>query len=393
MALQEITIDNADEQQFQTGEIMTIVSGHFVHDSYTAMIPVLLPVIIEKLSLSLTAVGSLTALLQLPALLNPFIGYLADRISLRYFIILAPAITGTIISSLGFASGYFELAIMLFVTGFSVAAFHAPAPAMIGRISGNQVGKGMSYFMASGELSRTVGPLIAVWAITTWTLDGIYRLAIFGWIASLVLFWRLRAIPARSEPAGSPRAILPALRTLYLPLLTFVLFRNFLNVSLTTYLPTFMKSQGSTLLIAGAALSILELAGVAGALLSGTLSDRLGRKPILLIATMASVIFMLIFLSVDGWLLVPVLLALGFTTLSTTPVLMAIVQEQLPNHRALANGLFLSMALLLRSFSLLVFGYLGDSVGLEAAYLISALLSLLAIPAIFIMPQVQSTQS
>jgi len=258
---------------------MTIVSGHFVHDSYTAMIPVLLPVIIEKLSLSLTAVGSLTALLQLPALLNPFIGYLADRISLRYFIILAPAITGTIISSLGFASGYFELAIMLFVTGFSVAAFHAPAPAMIGRISGNQVGKGMSYFMASGELSRTVGPLIAVWAVTTWTLDGIYRLAVFGWMASLLLFWRLRTIPARSAPAGSPRAILPALRTLYLPLLTFVLFRNFLNVSLTTYLPTFMKSQGSTLFIAGAALSILEFAGVAGEtfltfLISGPLDPR-----------------------------------------------------------------------------------------------------------------------
>jgi FSR family fosmidomycin resistance protein-like MFS transporter len=263
---------------------------------------------------------------------------------------------------------------------------------MIGRISGLQVGNGMSLFMAAGELSRTVGPLIAVWAVTNWTLDGIYRLVVLGWVASLLLYWRLRSIPARSEKAGNLRAILPALRTLYLPLLTIVFFRNFLNVSLTTYLPTYMNSQGATLIIAGVALSILELAGVAGALLSGTMSDRMGRKPILIFATLTSAIFMLFFLNAEGWLLVPLLLALGFTTLSTTPVLLAVVQEQFPNNRALANGLFLSMAFLIRSFTLLAIGYLGDLFGLETAYLISALISLLAIPAILRLPQAQILQ-
>ena len=69
----------AKEAEFQTGRVLTIIGGHFVHDTYTAFVAPLLPLIIEKLSFSLTQVGSLWGFFQIPALLNPFIGYLADR--------------------------------------------------------------------------------------------------------------------------------------------------------------------------------------------------------------------------------------------------------------------------------------------------------------------------
>ena len=274
-------------EQFQTGQVLTIAGGHVVNDTYTALTPALLPVLIEKLSLSLPMAGSLTAIQQLPALLNPFIGYLADRVSLRYFVILAPAVTGTLISCMGLAPSYLVLAFIMLLSGVSIAAFHAPAPAMIGRITGRQVGKGMSLFMAAGELARTIGPLIAVWAISLWTLNGIYRLAVIGWATSLILFWRLRTVPARTDKQASLRAAFPAMRRLFIPIISFTLFRNFMIECLVTYLPVYMSAQGSSLWIAGAALSILELA-VGGALVGGTASDRLGRKPILLAATLAS---------------------------------------------------------------------------------------------------------
>ncbi len=386
MTVKTIPITESAEEEFQTEGILTIVGGHFVHDTYTASVAPLLPVIIEKLSLSLTAAGSLTAILQFPALINPFIGYMADRVSLRYFVILAPAITATLISSIGYINSYLGLAILFFMTGISVSAFHAPAPAMVGRISGRQVGKGMSFFMAAGELARSFGPILAVWAVSMWTLDGFYRLAVLGWGASLILFWRLRSVAARSDKSGNIRAVFPYLRTLFLPLLMIVFFRNFLNVSLTTYLPTYMKTGGSSLWVAGTTLAIFELAGVAGALSSGTISDRLGRKPILLFASFAATIFMLLFLNVDGWVMVVILLALGFSVLSTPPVLMAIVQDQLPNHRAVGNGLFLSMSFLIRPIAILAIGYVGDHYGLDTAFYISAFVSLLAIPGILFLP-------
>jgi FSR family fosmidomycin resistance protein-like MFS transporter len=387
MTTESIPISKSAESEFQTDKVMTIAGGHFIHDIYTACVAPLLPVIIEKLSLTLIQAGSLTAILQIPALLNPFIGYMADRVSLRYFVILAPAMTATLVSSIGFADSYLALAVLLFATGISVAAFHAPAPAMIARVSGQQVGKGMSFFMAAGELSRTVGPLLAVWAVSMWTLDGFYRIVVLGWAASIVLFFRLRSISARPTIAGNWRAIIPEIRSLFLPLAVISLFRSFLTASLYTYLPIYMSDQGASLLIAGAALSILEFAGVAGALASGTISDRLGRRSVLLISTVLATAFMLFFINVDGWLLIPVLLALGFTTLSSVPVMLALVQDTLPNNRAIGNGLYMAIAFLMRMAAILMIGLIGDHYGLNTAYLVSALISLLAIPAILALPK------
>jgi FSR family fosmidomycin resistance protein-like MFS transporter len=290
------------------------------------------------------------------------------------------------IGSLGFATGYFELAIILFAAGISVACFHAPAPAMIGRLAGHQVGKGMSLFMAAGELARAVGPLLAVWAVSTWTLDGFYRVIFIGWAATLILYFRLRQVPARMDPPESLRRILPFFKSLFLPLFLILFFRSFMRDSLTTFLPIFIKGEGASLWVAGAALSILEIAGVAGALVSGTVSDFLGRKKILLISTISAVILMLVFLQAEGWLLIPILLALGFTVLSTGPVMLALVQDQLPRNRAVGNGIYMMISFLVRPVALVIIGYLGDQFGLNQVYWWSAIISLLAVPFILMLP-------
>lgn len=387
MATQTVTVTQTTTEKFQTSQVLTIGSGHFIHDSYTAFVAPLLPLIIEKLSLSLTSAGFLQAFLQFPALLNPFIGYLADRASLRYFVILAPGVTASLMSLLGLAPNYFTLVIILLTAGVSVACFHAPAPAMIGRVSGNQVGKGMSLFMASGELGRTIGPMVVVWAVSVWTLEGFYRIMVVGWVASAILYWRLRQIPARTDQPQNLRLLLPILRRLFAPLLAIVIFRSFLLTALSVYLPTFMNLKGASLWMAGASLSIWELAGVVGALLGGTLSDQVGRQTMLLAGIISSSLIMFIFLNTSGWLLVPVLLALGFTALSTTPVMFAIVQEHLPQNRAIGSGLFIATAFLARPIAILGVGSLGDNFGLETAYFWGALISLLAVPFIFMLPK------
>ncbi|MBN2044101.1 MAG: MFS transporter [Anaerolineales bacterium] len=369
------------KEEFQTVPVITIASGHFIHDTFTAFVAPLLPLVIEKLSLSLTMAGALNAFMQLPAVLNPFIGYLADKLSLRYFVIFAPAATASLIGLMGLTPSYGMLVFLFVLIGFSVAAFHAPTPAMIARVAGKRVGLGMSMYMAGGELGRTVGPLVAVAGVSAWGLEGIYRLIALGWGASLILFWRFRYVSSADYrfKNGNLKAEIPKLRSLFLPIVLLTFTRAFLTGSITTYLPTFLNFEGATLAFAGISLSVLEAAGVAGALISGSVSDRFGRKPVLLVSLILSTGFLFVFLQVTGWAVIPVLLLLGFFSLAPAPVLLAIVQDAVPDNRAVANGLYMTINFLVRSLVLVLLGAAGDAWGLRTTFMLSGVISIFSL--------------
>src|SRR4030067_410361 len=254
-----IDVEIVEETGFKMDRVLTIISAHFIHDTYSAFLAPLLPSLIEKLSLTYTQAGSLSAITQLPSLLNPILGYLDDRINLRPLVILAPAITATTMSCLGIAPNFISLAILLFITGLSITAFHSPSPAMIARVSGSQVGKGMSLYMAAGELGRTIGPLIASWGLLTFTLGGMFPIAIPGWIASLIIFIRFKGISVHVEKPTGIREAIPIARRLFLPLIWIIFFRSFLITGLGVYLPTLLEGEGASIWKAGTTLAIYQL--------------------------------------------------------------------------------------------------------------------------------------
>lgn len=388
------TPELAEEQSpttFQTDQVVTIAGGHFVHDTYSAFLSPLLPVLQAQLSINYALTGGLAIFAQIASLLNPLIGHLADKISLRYFIILAPAITGTLMSAIGLTSSYVGLAMLLFASGISIAAFHAPAPAMIGRVSGNRVGQGMSIFMAAGELGRTVGPIVAVAGVNWFGLGGIWRLALVGWLVSGILYYRLRNVSARPVVVGerpSWQSIVPHAKKVFPVLTWLMLARVFMQVALTTYLPIFMSDVlNSSLWLAAASLTILEGAGVVGALATGTISDRLGRSRVLLFLFASAPLLLIAFLYGPSWLALPLLIFLGLTAISPQPVFLALVQDEFPDNRALANGLYLAMNFLIRALAIWVVGVLADRYGLTNAFLWSALLVFLGLPALRFLPQ------
>jgi FSR family fosmidomycin resistance protein-like MFS transporter len=319
--------------RFHIGQVATIASAHFLHDVYSAFLAQLLPQLIEKLSLTYTQAGSLTTFMQLPSLLNPLIGYLDDKVNLRLLVIFAPAITATTMSCLGLAPNYASLALLLLVTGLSVAAFHAPSPSMVVSVSGTQTGTGMSFYMASGELGRTVGPLLAAWAVTLFTLEGMWRLAILGWLASIIMYGRFRKLTMHVQKQSGFRQMFPAATHLFIPLLLIALSRSFLVSGLGLYLPTLLQSEGASIWASSRSLAIYQFAGVVGALAGGTLSDRLGRKTVLFIASLASPFLALGFLNTTQWLQLGFLILAGLLSLSAQPVMLALVQDHLPVDR------------------------------------------------------------
>ena len=376
--------------RFQTGKILALSIGHFIHDVYSSFLSPLLPLLIDKLSLTLTQAGLLSTIMQLPALLNPYIGVLADRISVRYFVILAPAMTAVPMSLIGIAPSYGVLILLLFITGISVSIFHVPSPVMIAQLSAARKGRGMSFFMTGGELARTIGPLVAVAGVSLLGLEGFYPVMVFGLVSSGWLYLKLRDAPVNTVHTKRNLSALQTwrkLRFILWPLAAILVSRGFMHASMTAFLPTYINQETGNLWLAGMALTLFEVAGVAGVLTAGSMSDLFGRRKTLLVSLVGAPICLFVFTITDGWFRIAALLVTGFTLLSTTPVMLALVQEHARHSPAAANGLFMMISFIARSAVVVVVGFIADRIGLQAAYLISAAMGLIGIPFIFQLPK------
>ena len=376
--------------RFQTGKILALSIGHFIHDVYSSFLSPLLPLLIEKLSLTLTQAGFLSTIMQLPALLNPYIGVLADRISVRYFVILAPAMTAVPMSLIGVAPSYRILLLLLFITGISVSIFHVPAPVMIAQLSASRKGRGMSFFMTGGELARTIGPLVAVAGVSLLGLEGFYPVMIFGLTSTAWLYLKLRDVPVsdlHSKRNVSALQTWRKLRHILWPLSLILFSRGFMHAAMTAFLPTYINQETGNLWLAGIALTLFEVAGVAGVLTAGSMSDLFGRRKTLLVSLIGAPLCLFVFTLSVGWFRIAALLITGFTLLSTTPVMLALVQEHGRHSPAAANGLFMMISFIARSAVVVVVGFIADRIGLQATYLISAAMGLVGIPFIFRLPR------
>ncbi len=381
-----------EDQKFQTDKVAILSAGHSVQDTYQAFLPALLPILIEKFSLMKTEAGLLSVFSSFPSLLQPIIGYLADNVGPRYFVILAPAVSAIMMSLLGVAPTYIVAALLLIVAGISSASIHATGPVIAGRLSAQRLGMGMSFWMMGGEIGRVLGPLVIVSAVEYLKPQNTPWLAVGGVLTSVFLYFQLRNLNDRAfvHAAAPPwREALKSMRPVLLPVSAVLLLRAFAFVSVTTFLPTFLTEQGADLMMAGVSLSVMQAAGVAGAFLGGSLSDRLGRRPVLIAGMTLSAITLFAFTSLEGWVLFPLLLALGFCLLSITPIIMAIVQESFPDSRALANGVYMAVNFVSSSIVAVLIGAIGDLSSLRTAYYVSAALALASLPFILSLPRVK----
>jgi FSR family fosmidomycin resistance protein-like MFS transporter len=379
-----------NKHRFQTIDAVIISIAHLLHDIYSSFLSPILPLLIEKLSISYSAAGFLSVAQRLPSLLNPVVGLIADKISVRYFLIVAPTITAISMSLLGVAPDYHVLIILLVIMGFGSLMFHVPGPVMMRRVSGERVGLGMSLFMVAGEGARSIGPLMILGAVSLWGLEGTWRLIPLGLACSLFLYARIRNIRisdefSRNESPKDLKLTIKRTMSTFKMVAAFMGARSFMKGALSTFLPLYLTSQGSSIWLAGVSLTVVQFSGAAGTLLSGTLSDKIGRRNTLMITAVSSPILMGLFLMVDGPLLFPLLMAIGFFLMAPTPVLLASVNEIKSDHPAFVNSVYMMINFTISSIAVMLIGMLSDIIGFRPTYLVALLLSIVAIPATILM--------
>jgi len=376
--------------RFDLKGVSLITFAHALHDTYSSWLSALLPVLIEKFTLTNTMAGALSMALTFPSVLQPIIGYLADRKNLRWLIVVAPAITALVMTNLVVIPSYALLFPLLVLAGLSSGGIHSVGPGVVSHFSGKSIGKGMSFWMIGGEFGYSVGPLLATSMVALIGFSRMPLLAIGGILVSLFLVYATRDVNTRSASKDlriNRPEFLANLKHVMFPMVLLLIARALAGVMLSTFLPTFLRSQGASLGFAGAGMAISGAAGAAGSFLAGNLSDKLGHRKILFIAIVLTPVMMMLFLNATGWMQIILLILSGFFGLSMFPVMMSTIMKFFPKDRSFANGIFMSLNFIIQSLGALGAGRIADLKGMPFAFTVAALTLPLGLLALLLMPK------
>jgi len=370
-------------KQFQKSKVLLISFAHFTHDIFSALLAPILPLLIQRLGITLTEASFLDIARKVPSLFNPLLGLIAERNDAKYFVILTPSVTAVSMGLLSLTSSYAVALFLLFIAGVSAAFFHIPSPTMIKEFSGNQSGRGMSYFMVGGESARTVGPILAAGVISIWGLDGIWKLTPVGILSSIFLYIKLKdyqtTFNAKKFEKGEIKGVLKKVKPFFTMLTLFIMFNYTSKYAISLYLPLFLTHNGYSVESASVAFGVLQGFGILGAFFAGRFSDKIGRVNMLIISAIGSALFLILFLLFFKNALWILLAPLGFFLFTSSPVMLAFVHDLKTDKPTFVNSIYMGINFGVSSIIVYLVGLVGEYIGLFKTFEITVILTLVSI--------------
>jgi FSR family fosmidomycin resistance protein-like MFS transporter len=272
---------------------------------------------------------------------------------------------------MGIAHNYYLIMAFAILAALGHACFHPTALTLVSRLcSDENRGRITSYFVVGGNLGYAIGPVLA--GVLVWWL-GLPGLLLLIIPATVMVFVLRHLLPggiagaraqhaAPAEPAGPPRSKRP-----FAILMAASILRAWAVFAAITFLPMYLVSQGYDLVIATLITTLMLLAGVAGQVAGGRISDRIGRKEFMVFGLAGAIPFFYIFFASSGIIAILALMVFGFFLWSTFAVAIAISHELLPQNIGLASGMMLGLAIGFGGLGVAVNGMIADHYSLAAA--------------------------
>jgi FSR family fosmidomycin resistance protein-like MFS transporter len=380
-------VDHSDTSAQSTRATLSVMAwAHFLNDGYINYLPAVLPVLLGKLDIPLALVGSLILALQgLGSILQPFMGWGADRMGGRIFILVGLGLSMLGASLIGLAPNYGLLLGLLLVAGLGNSIFHPQALASARTLAQGRAGLMMSLFLIGGELGRGIWPSVAGLLVAGLGLHGLWLFAIPGALTLVLLAWLAPSLPP--QPHRSALTAWSEQRGAVLALVGFVGLRGMTMFGVVTFVPLLWHERGGSLIGGASLISVMLVVGILGNLLGGALADRIGRRPILIGSSLLSALFLAFFLFTHGFWLWVALALLGVAVFATAPVTMLVGQDLFPASQSTGSGIALGVGNALGAVAVFAFSFAAPQYGLGAVLWFIAGLSLLGLPLAWILPE------
>jgi len=353
--------------------------GHAVNDGFGGFLAPLLPLLISRLDLSLALAGLLgTIRIVTNSVLQPSLGHLVDRRQRPSLVVVGPLLTVAAMCFIGRAGSFGSLVALLLVAGIGTALFHPAATSLVTAGKPARAGFMMAFFSSGGTVGAALAPIVIVGFAAAFSLERTPWLILpgFALIAAFAIPLRHYVAPrsgrttCRETPAALPRQFFVLWGVIVLASMGAVAFSSFLAV--------LVVERGGSAWLGGAAISAFLVAGAATEFLAGNLSDRYGRKVVMLGSLALATPFLLAFLRGPSALLLPFAALAGAFSLASSPVGIVAAHECVPGRAGLVSGLVMGLAWGVGGVALTPIGWLADRCGLVAVMSFVAFLPLAA---------------
>ena len=384
---------NAERSSLQRRTLLGACLAHVLHDGYSDLIYVLLPVWQRQFGLDYATLalvrsfynGALAGL-QLPS------SRLAQRLGTRTVLVLGTALSAAGYALAGASGGLVGLCAALLLGGAGSSTQHPLASAAVSRAYGKGARGPLGTYNFAGDLGKSSIPPLVAFAMTLSSWRGaLWLVAALGGAVALLVRVLLpgehgtgtgdgRAAPRPAGHAGRGSrgfALLVAIGML----------DNAARPAFLIYLPFLLAAKGAALTTVGLAFTLVFVGGALGKAVCGRLGASIGVTGTVVATeggTAAAIVAVILLPLVPTLCLLPVL---GVMLNGTSSVLYGTVPDLAPEGRVeRAFAIFYTCTLGGSALAMpLLYGHLGDLAGPSWAALAAAATALAVVPLVLVL--------
>ena len=383
---------DAATTQAQRRTFAVAAGAHALHDGYTDVLYVMLPVWQAEFGLSYAAVGALRAMftgamagLQIPA------GQLADRAGSATVLALGTALSGIGFGIAGASTGFAVLVVALLIGGIGSSTQHPVASALVARAyAGPRSLKAIGGYNFAGDVGKMLVPALAaaMMVAVPWR-PTVMILGAAGLMAALAIaLFTPRAFggkpPVQAQATGrTERATFAGAFTL---LLGIGIIDSAVRMAFLTFMPFLLTGKGAGLPAIGIALTLVFAGGAAGKLACAYLGARIGVIGTVFLTEILTAFLIAAMLALPLEAAFVALPQHGIALKGTTSVLYGSVPDLVPAHRRTrAFGIFYTGTIGGGTVAPVIFGLAGDVLGLTLTLILIAGAALATLPLAYLL--------
>ena len=363
--------------------------AHALHDGYTDLVYVLLPIWQAEFGLSYGAVGILRSLFsgtlagfQIPS------GLLAEKLGAARVLAAGTALAGCGYLIAGASAGLAMLVIALIIGGLGASTQHPLASTLVARAFGAQRAiKAIGTYNFAGDIGKMTVPVAAALLMTLmpWR-PTVAALGACGFAAALAIIALMpqQAGEAHAAAKSTEGAASGAPRRGFPLLLAIGVLDSGTRMPFLTFLPFLLGAKGASVTGIGLALTLVFAGGACGKLVCAFIGARIGVFATVVLTEVATALGIVALLPLSLEACYALLPLIGVALNGTSSVLYGSVPALVaPERRARAFSIFYTGTIGTGALAPVVYGFLGDVIGVRTTLVVLACVVLVTVPLAF----------